>query len=105
MDKILAVRTILTKGLSWSITLPPFKLQHTGRMSTDGLGCTFQSNVFGHYIMVYTSQFPFAPNISLKCRPVSLPSTYVLRVCKGGGDPRTRHLDELFGSTAVLVRP
>lgn len=52
MDKLLAIRVILTKGLSWSITLPPFKLQKKGKLSKDGLGLTWQSNLFGHYIMV-----------------------------------------------------
>ncbi|KIP09853.1 hypothetical protein PHLGIDRAFT_102186 [Phlebiopsis gigantea 11061_1 CR5-6] len=51
VDKLSAVRSILNRGLIWSITLPPFKLQHTGKMSVDGLGCTWQSNIFGHYIM------------------------------------------------------
>lgn len=52
VDKLLAVRMILTKGLSWAITLPPYKLQKTGIMSKDGLGMTWQCNLFGHYVMV-----------------------------------------------------
>ncbi|KAJ3534524.1 hypothetical protein NM688_g7122 [Phlebia brevispora] len=60
VDKLIAIYAILTKGLVWAITLPPFKLQQTGRMSTDGLGATWQANVFGHYAMYRYLQPMFA---------------------------------------------
>ena len=60
VDKLLSAKVIATRGLTWAITLPPFKLQRTGIMSKDGLGCTWQSNIFGHYIMVRSSSYSVA---------------------------------------------
>lgn len=51
VSKFTACKQILEVGLSQAVTIPEFKLQQTGVMSRDGLGCTWQSNVFGHYIM------------------------------------------------------
>jgi 3-keto steroid reductase len=38
-----------------AVTYPRYKLQKSGVMSDDGLGWTFQSNVFGHFIIVGNS--------------------------------------------------
>lgn len=103
VDKILAAKVIVMKGLSWSITLPPFKLQHTGRMSADGLGCTWQSNVFGHYIMVRAELFAL---LKVENRLSVLVSPSQASICQIRGtvlSASPAHLDELAGRPAVLV--
>ncbi|KAI0347014.1 hypothetical protein BDW22DRAFT_485718 [Trametopsis cervina] len=51
IDRWAAVRSTFKRGFCWTVTLPPFKLQSTGIMSNDGLGATWQGNLFGHYIL------------------------------------------------------
>lgn len=46
-----------------AVTFPIYKKQHTGVMSSDGLGWVWQCNVFGHYLLVrsplYLSVAPY----------------------------------------------
>ena len=57
VDKIGAIKHIWEHGLIHAITIPTYKLQQKGRISADGLGATWEGNIFGHYVMV---RLPFS---------------------------------------------
>lgn len=106
VDKLLACRQILDVGLSLAITIPKFKLQHTGVMSGDGLGCTWQSNIFGHYIMVRHSRAQELLRTSLTPALAVPPIQNPLRIVRDEvftACPSA--LDELVGRPTSLVRP
>lgn len=42
----------LSTNLIYAVTYPDYQKQLVGVMSDDGLGWTWQSNVFGHYLIV-----------------------------------------------------
>jgi len=69
VDKLLAFRIIFTKGLNLAVTLPSYKLQKIGIMSKDGLGATWQSNLFGHYIMYRRLKPLFKAHAQRAARP------------------------------------
>ena len=45
-------RDILELNVFGLVTNPQYNVQHRAVMSDDGLGWTWQCNVFGHYILV-----------------------------------------------------
>lgn len=49
----MCIRQILKEPIK-AVTSPLYKLQNTGELSADGLGWAWQSNVFGHYVLVRT---------------------------------------------------
>ena len=51
MDWIACLKQLVASPMS-AITAPVFYLQHTGEISADNLGWVWQSNVFGHFILV-----------------------------------------------------
>lgn len=52
MDYIRAAKQILLEDFIGGVTNPVYKLQRVGDVSEDGLGYIWQSNLFGHYILV-----------------------------------------------------
>jgi hypothetical protein len=60
------------------MTDPTYNVQRRGVMSDDGLGWTWQCNVFGHYILVRTSvYFTLGKELTTPLLP-SLPLSRVL---------------------------
>lgn len=51
LDWLLAIKSIIL-NLPDAVTFPRYKLQHVGLLSDEGLGWTFQCNVFGHFMLV-----------------------------------------------------
>lgn len=52
MDWLACIKQLLASPMS-AITAPGFYLQHTGEISVDNLGWVWQSNVFGHFVLVH----------------------------------------------------
>ena len=87
----LAVKQVLTEPLE-AVTSPAFYLQSQGDVSMDGLGWTWQTNLFSHFVIV---------------RPVlhlSTPDLILCAVPRTGISSRLRlssscHMDLIFGSS------
>lgn len=52
MDFVEATKQLLLEDFVAGVTHPRYKLQRVGELSRDGLGYIWQSNVFGHYVLV-----------------------------------------------------
>lgn len=52
MDAPRALRQLFLESFVAGVTTPVYKLQRVGDLSDDGLGCIWQSNLFGHYVLV-----------------------------------------------------
>ena len=51
MDQKLATKAFLTHPVQ-ALTAPNYLIQPVGQLSSDQLGLSWQSNVFGHYLLV-----------------------------------------------------
>lgn len=51
IDWNLCIRQLCHSPLD-AVTAPIFNTQHQGELSLDGLGWVWQSNLFGHYVLV-----------------------------------------------------
>lgn len=52
MDFVGAIRQLFLESFVAGVTNPKYKLQRVGDLSEDGLGYIWQSNLFGHYLLV-----------------------------------------------------
>ena len=52
MDFVEATKQLLLEDFVAGVTHPRYKLQRVGELSQDDLGYIWQSNVFGHYVLV-----------------------------------------------------
>ena len=79
---------VLTEGLSYFLTTGgTFMTQPVGRVTQDGYGDVFISNVFGHYVLVRSSYFLFfCSSFILRLEDLSQP----LRVCYIMDDDRSK---------------
>jgi len=58
IDWIACLKQLATDPMA-AITAPKFYTQHVGEISADNLGWVWQSNVFGHFILVSSSSVFF----------------------------------------------
>lgn len=52
MNFVTVAQQLLREGILPTFTQPRFKMQSTGDVSKDGMGAVFQTNVFGHWVML-----------------------------------------------------